>query len=179
MQTKEQDYDEILPKLIAKGIDCIEFHAISKNEKDVIEKWDKINSLFDGMTCISVDRSTSGDKDLVELVKKMVAKKDPYKTIIQADGVAMSGNNDEFGTTLQAVATAQMFINSKIRSYIMMSGGTNSKSIELAKMCSIEPHCLAVGTYARKIVKEYLKDETKFEDALNRAKDLVGTILNG
>ena len=38
MQTKEQDYDEILPKLIAKGIDCIEFHAISKNEKDVLEK---------------------------------------------------------------------------------------------------------------------------------------------
>lgn len=179
MQTKEQDYDEILPKLIAKGIDCIEFHAISKNEKDVLEKWDKINSVFDGMTCISVDRSTSGDKDLIELVKKMVAKKAPYKTIIQADGVAMSGNDDEFGTTLQAVATAQMFINSKIPSFIMMSGGTNSKSVELAKMCAIEPHCLAVGSYARKIVKDYLDNEANFENALNRAKKLVGTILNG
>lgn len=178
MQTKEQDYDEILPELISKGIDCIEFHAISKNEKDVLEKWDKINSLFNGITCISVDRSTSGDKDLVELVKKMVAKKEPYKTIIQADGVAMSGNDDEYGTTLQAVATAQMFINSKIPSFIMMSGGTNSKSIELAKICDIHPHCLAVGSYARKIVKDYLDNESNFETALKKARILVETILN-
>ena len=178
MRTKEQNYDELLPEIISKGIDCIEFHAISKNEKDVLEKWNKINSVFDGMTCISVDRSTSGDKDLVELVRKMVSKKAPYTTIIQADGVAMSGNNDEFATTLQAVATAQMFVNSKIPSYIMMSGGTNSKSIELAKICEIKPHCLAVGSYARKIVKNYLDDECNFEDALKKAKALVGTILN-
>jgi len=178
MQTKEQDYDEILPELISKGLDCIEFHAISKNEKDVLEKWDKINSLFNGMTCISVDRSTSGDKDLIELVKKMVAKKEPYKTIIQADGVAMSGNNDEMGTTLQAVATAQMFQNSSIPAYIMMSGGTNSKSVELAKMCDIHPNCLAVGSYARKIVKDYLDDESNFETALKKARMLVETILN-
>lgn len=178
MQTKEQDFDEILPKLISKGIDCIEFHAISKNENDVLEKWDKINFLFNGMTCISVDRSTSGDKDLVELVKKMVDKRKPYTTIIQADGVAMSGNDDEFSTTLQAVATTQMFQKANIPAYIMMSGGTNIKSIELAKLCAIEPNCLAVGSYARKIVKEYLDSEASFESALLKAKALVGTIVN-
>ncbi|MBQ4646373.1 MAG: 4Fe-4S binding protein [Candidatus Gastranaerophilales bacterium] len=178
MKTKTQDFDEILPPLISCGIDCVEFHAISKNEDDVINKWQKILFFYDGMTCISVDRSTSGDKDLIELVSKMVDMKKPYSTIIQADGVAMSGNSDEFGTTLQAVATAQMFQNSKIKAYIMMSGGTNSKSIELAKMCKIEPHCLAVGSYARKIVKDYLDDESCFENALEKAHALVGTILN-
>lgn len=178
MQTKEQDFAEILPELISKGIDCIEFHAISKNKDEVLKKWDIINSLFDGITCISVDRSTSGDKELVDIVRQLVAKKAPYTTIIQADGVAMSGNNDEFGTTLQAVATAQMFQNSNIPSFIMMSGGTNSKSIELAKICNVEPHCLAVGSYARKIVKDYLDDEANFNEALIRAKELVGTILN-
>ena len=45
-------------------------------------------------------------------------------------------------------------------------------------MCAVEPHCLAVGSYARKIVKDYLDDETKFKDAFERAKKLVGTILN-
>ena len=178
METKLQNYDEILPKLIEENIDCIEFHAISKNKHDVLEKWDKINSIFDGILCISVDRSTSGDKDLIELVENMVLKRKPYTTIIQADGVAMSGNNDEFSTTLQAVATTQMFQNSKIPAYIMMSGGTNAKSIELAKICSIEPHCLAVGSYARKIVKEYLDDDANFEKALLNAKALVGTIVN-
>jgi len=183
MVTKLQDYDEILPKLISKGLDCIEFHAISKNEEDVLNKWNKLNNHFDKMLCISVDRSTSGDKDLVELVKKMVEKRAPYSTIIQADGVAMSGNNDEFSTTLQAVATAQMFQKANLEAYIMMSGGTNSKSIELAKICAIEPHCLAVGSYARKIVKEYLKDEdllqnkAKLDEAVKVAKKLVETIV--
>ena len=183
METKLQDYDKILPDLIAKGLDCIEFHAISKDEEDVLEKWDKLNKVFDKMLCISVDRSTSGDKDLVELVRKMVAKRKPYTTIIQADGVAMSGNNDELGTTLQAIATAQMFQNANIPAYIMMSGGTNAKSMELAKMCSVEPHSLAVGSYARKIVKEYLKDKdllkdkTKLNQAVEIAKNLVETIV--
>ena len=183
MHTKIQDYNEILPKIVEKRVDCIEFHAISKDEDDVLEKWDKINSCFAGLTCISVDRSTSGDKDLVELVRKMVSKKAPYTTIIQADGVAMSGNDDEFGTTLQAVATAQMFQNSKIPAYIMMSGGTNTKSIQLAKLCDVHPHCLAVGSYARKIIKKYLDNENLFNDkkaideAVKIAKSLVDVSL--
>ena len=178
MQTKEQDFDEILPAIISKRIDCIEFHAISKNKDEVLCKWDKLNSLFDGMLCISVDRSTSGDFELIELVKTMVQRRNNYSTIIQADGVAMSGNNDEFGTTLQAVATAQMFQNAKLPAYIMMSGGTNSKSIELANVCDVKPHCLAVGSYARKIVNDYLNDESYFEVSLKKAKELVRTILN-
>ena len=45
IETKSQliDYNEVLPKIIEKGIDCIEFHAISTDEKDVDEKWDLIN----------------------------------------------------------------------------------------------------------------------------------------
>ena len=183
METKAQNYDEILPEIIAKGIDCIEFHAISKNEADVIEKWNQINSVFNGLTCISVDRSTSGDKDLVELVRKMVEKRKPFTTLIQADGVAMSGNSDEFSTTLQAVATAQMFENAKLPAYIMISGGTNTKTIELSNLCNVHPHAIAVGSYARKIVKDYLSmddllsNKQKLEEAIKIAKNLVQTSL--
>lgn len=182
METKLQDYDEILPSLISQKIDCIEFHAISKNEDDVLKKWEKLNSLYDGMLCISVDRSTSGDKNLIELVRKMVALRKPYTTIIQADGVAMSGNNDEYGTTLQAVATAQMFQNAKLDAYIMMSGGTNTKSFEIAHKCNVFPTCLAVGSYARKIVKKYLanddilSDKKKLNEAVEVAKKLIETV---
>lgn len=182
METKLQDYDEILPLLISQKIDCIEFHAISKNENDVLDKWQKLNSLYDGMLCISVDRSTSGDKDLIELVRKMVSQRKPYTTIIQADGVAMSGNDDEYGTTLQAVATAQMFQNAKMDAFLMMSGGTNTKSIEIARKCNIFPNCLAVGSYARKIVKEYLaiddilSNSQKLNEAVEIAKKLIETV---
>ncbi len=183
MYSQLQDYNEILPELLAKGIDCIEFHAISTDENDVMEKWQILNEHFDGMLCISLDRSELGDKKLKQRVEKMIKNRKPFSTIIQADGIAMSGNSDEYGTTLQAVATAQLFQNSKLPVYIMMSGGTNSKSIELAKQCGVEPHCLAVGSYARKIVKEYLNSDDlysnfdKMNEAVKIAKSLVDTVL--
>lgn len=183
MVSQLQDYKEVLPKLIAKGIDCIEFHAISTDEKDVMDKWLQINDYFDGMLCISIDRSELGDRKLKERVKKMLGIRKPYTTIIQADGIAMSGSNDEFGTTLQAVATAQLFQNAEMPAYIMMSGGTNTKSIELASLCNVHPHCLAVGSYARKIVKEYLladdlyTNKEKMNEAVKIAKSLVDVMV--
>ena len=183
MVSQLQDYNEVLPKLIEKGIDCIEFHAISEDEKDVDEKWLQINEMFDGMLCISIDRSELGDRKLKERVNRMLNIRKPFTTIIQADGIAMSGSNDEYGTTLQAVATAQLFQNANMPAYIMMSGGTNTKSTELTKMCGVKPHCLAVGSYARKIVKEYLERddfyeyEEVMEQAVKIAKNLIDTSL--
>lgn len=179
MKTKLQDYNEILPELIKKNIDCIEFHAISTNEFDVDEKWQIINNNFDGMLCISLDRSELGDKKLLERVKRLIKNRKPYTTIIQADGVAMSGNDDEYGTTLQAVATAQLFQNANLPVYIMMSGGTNTKSIKLANTCGVYPHCLAVGSYARKIVKEFLRKEDLLENPieLNKAVEIARKLI--
>jgi ferredoxin len=183
MESQIKDYKEILPEIISKGIDCIEFHAISNNEDDVDEKWQIINSMFNGLLCISLDRSELGDKKLIERVGRMIKDRPEYSTIIQADGIAMSGNNDELGTTLQAVATAQLFQNSKLPIYIMMSGGTNTKSTELAKACGVKPHCIAIGSYARKIVKKYINDDEfttnaqKLNEAVNIAKSLIDTSL--
>ena len=95
----------------------------------------------------------------------------------------MSGNNEELGTTLQAVATAQLFQNAKLPAYIMMSGGTNTKSTYLAKSCGVNPHCLAVGSYARKIIKDYLineelfKNEKLLNEAVSIAKNLIDVSL--
>lgn len=173
MESQLIDYKEVLPELIAKGIDCIEFHAISNNESDVDEKWTQINELYDGFLCISLDRSELGDKKLKERVGRMIANRSSFSTIIQADGIAMSGNDDELGTTLQAVATAQLFQNAKMPVYIMMSGGTNTKSTELAKKCGVFPHCIAIGSYARKIVKKYLE----MDDILENKKALDEAVL--
>lgn len=174
------DYEKILPELIEKGIDCIEFHAISTDENDVDEKWELINKLYDGILCISLDRSELGDKNLIKRVERMIKNRKPYSTIIQADGIAMSGNNDEYGTTLQAVATAQLFQNSKLPIYIMMSGGTNTKSTELAKLCSVKPHCIAIGSYARKIVHDYLKRDNILQDenALSKAVEIAKSLID-
>ncbi len=183
MVTQLQDYKEILPILVAKGLDCIEFHAISEDENDVMEKWQQIMDYFDGLLCISLDRSGLGDIKLKERVNKMLESRKPFTTMIQADGIAMSGSDDEFGTTLQAAATAQLFQNANMPVYIMMSGGTNTRSTELTKMCDVHPHCVAVGSYARKIVKDYLvrddfyENEEMMQEAVKIAKNLIDVTL--
>ena len=66
--------------------------------------------------------------------------------------------------------------------YIMLSGGTNSKTAELAKLCDINYNGIAIGTFARKIVSRYieredfLKNDYIFNEALNIARSLVGTV---
>ena len=69
----------------------------------------------------------------------------------------MSGGNDDYKTTLQAVATAEIVQNTDLPVYLMLSGGTNSKTSELAKMCGINFQAVAVGSFARKIVKKYIE----------------------
>ena len=182
MNSKIINYNEVLPKLINKGIDCIEFHAISEDEKDIEIKWKEINTLFNGLLSISLDRSLLGDEKLIKRVNEMIRIRKPYSTIIQADGIAMSGDDNEWSTTLQAVATAQLFQKANLPVYIMMSGGTNAKSVELANKCKVFPHCIAIGSYARKIIKEYLQDDIlSNKELLNKAvltaKNLVSISL--
>lgn len=184
MESNIPDYAKILPEIIKENIDCLEFHAICEKKEEAYETWDLLNNIFDKMLCISVDRSSMGDNKLIEQVKELVSKRKPYTTIIQADGVAMSGNNNEASTTLQALATAQMFKKANLPTYIMISGGTNSKTCEFAKMFDIEINAIAVGSYARKIVKEYLKiddlleNQEKLKEAVLIAKNLVKTCLD-
>ena len=95
----------------------------------------------------------------------------------------MSGGKNDFNTTLQTVATADLIIKNNIKSFILLSGGTNSKSAELAKLCSVPVNGISIGTYARKIVSEYirrkdfLQNRKIFDEALEIAKNLVADIL--
>ena len=109
----------------------------------------------------------------------MIKGRKPYTTIIQADGAPMSGGEDDFKTTLQAIAMAEIFQNADLPVYILLSGGTNSKSTELANLCGINAHGVSIGSYARKIVKKYIEredfftDKTVFKEAVTIAKALI------
>lgn len=177
--SENKDLSEVLPKLINMGINIIELHAM---DGDWVEKWDYINSIFDGMLSICTARGRLSEEKMIEQIKQMIKNRKPYTTIVQADGYPMSGGSDDYKTTLQAVATAEIVQNEKLPVYIMLSGGTNSKTAELAKMCGINYNGIAIGTYARKIVSRYieredfLRNEYVFNEALKIAKALVNTV---
>lgn len=181
--SEEKDLKEVLPLIISKNIDCIEFHAMGLDENEIYTKWKYITDNFDGMLSICTSRGKLSDEELVNRVKSMIKDREPYSVIIQADGFPMSGGDDDYKSTLQAVATAEIVQNEKLPVYLMLSGGTNGKTTELAKMCGISYNGVAVGSYARKIVKRYVErsdfwsNPRVVEDALEIAKPLVDSVL--
>jgi len=176
---KEINFEEILPPIIDTGIDCLEFHATIKNNFEVLEKWNLLNSIYDGMMSICIDRSNLSNEELVQRIKKMTQKREPYTTIVQADGAPMSGGVNDYRTTLQAVATAEIVLKENIPVYVTLSGGTNSKTAELAKLCGLNISGIAIGSFARKIIKEYVEDKNFWNDtllqngAIKKAKELI------
>ncbi len=181
--SEEKQLDEVLPTIVDNGIDCIEFHAMGTDEEEIYSKWKYINENYEGILSICTSRGKLSDEALVERVKKMTENRAPYTTIIQADGFPMSGGDDNYKSTLQAVATAEIIQNAKLPVYVMLSGGTNAKTTELAKMCEISYCGVAVGSYARKIVKRYTQRSDFWTnpqvtaDAVEIAKPLIDSVL--
>ena len=173
----EKNISEVLPKLVEKGIDCVELHSTSPD--GIFEKWEQISKCFDGMLSFCTSRRQMSDEKFIEVVKELIKSRKPYTTIIQADGFPMSGGRDDYKTTLQAVAIGEIVQNEKLPVYLMLSGGTNSKTLELAHMCGIEPDGVSIGSYARKIVKQYIDrddfliNQDVFGKALSIAKSIV------
>ncbi len=169
-------YTMLLP-LISEGIDCIEFHCSSSDEVQISEEWNKIKSIFNGCAGICLDRSKLGDDKLINLIKTM--SKDTELFLFQADGRPMSGGNDDYKTTLQTVAFAEIVRVANLPVYLILSGGTNSKTSKLAHECSVNIDGIALGSYARKLVKDYISNDDFFEneqlrqEAIKKAKKLA------
>ena len=181
--SEEKDLNEVLPKIVETGIDCIELHAMGLNDEEVFSKWKYINDNFEGLLSICTSRGQLSDEAMVKRIEKMLENRKPYSTIVQSDGFPMSGGDDNYNSTLQAVATGEIVQNAKLPVYLILSGGTNAKTTELAKMCDISYHGVAVGSYARKIVRRYVErpdfwtNPVVLNSALEIAKPLIDSVI--
>lgn len=170
MEEKDVNYREILPYMVQNGVEYIELHIMGHDKDDLAKKWQVINECNPKYASICIDRENFGNKEVLDRIKEMISVRKPYTTIIQADGVPMSGGSDDYKTTLQAVAMAEVIQNAELPVYIMLSGGTNSKTAELAKMCGIDYWGIAIGSWARKIVKPYVIQEDFWENSKSQQK---------
>lgn len=178
--SKTRDLEEVLPEVLKYNPQCIELHACSDNEDEVEQNWRYIESKYSGMMSLCIDRSILGDNKVIERIKRLIENRKPYSTIIQADGNPMSGGVDDYKTTLQAVAMAEVVQKNNLPVYIVLSGGTNSKTKELAKLCNVEINGIAIGSYARKIVKKYVEQNDLLEDkqSFNEAVEIARRLIN-
>lgn len=158
---------------------CIELHASDTDEVEADEIWDYLNKNFDGFLSLCIGRGKLSDSKILSRIEKFVNKRNPYTTIIQADGKPMSGGEDDFQTTRPAVETGALIQTLNLPFYLILSGGTNSKTVQLAKEESVNIHGIGVGSFARKIVKRYieredfLKNKKSFYKALTIASKII------
>ena len=179
MFEKDVNVKEILPYMVENGVEVLELHIMGQDKKDLASKWNVINDCNPKFASICIDRENFGNKEALSRIKEMIAYRKPYTTIIQADGIPMSGADDTFKTTLQAVAMAEIIQNANLPVHIMISGGTNSKTRELAELCGIKYWGIAIGSWARKIIKEQLntKDFWRNEEIQNSAIKIAKALI--
>lgn len=184
-----KELSSLLPECLAAGAENIELHAAVDDTDQILEEWKVVSdSNPNNFISMCLDRLHLSNFQLVDrIIKAQEIAGD--RLIIQADGYPMSGGEDDFNTTLQAIAIADVIEkefhhnkrNKKHKNfYVLLSGGTNSKTAEMAKMCNVLYHGLSLGTHARKIVKEFtenddfLSNEVALKRAVEIARDLVG-----
>ena len=112
--SEEKDLSEVLPAIVEENIDCIEFHAMGLDEGEIFGKWNYINNNYNGLLSICTSRGKLSDEALVERIEAMIETREPYSTIVQADGFPMSGGDDNYKSTLEAVATAEIGQNANL-----------------------------------------------------------------
>lgn len=81
---ENQPLEEILPPLTKTGIDCIELHANGSDDEEVYEQWGRIESLYDGILSICIDRSNIGNKPMIKRIQHLIKNRKPFSTIVQA-----------------------------------------------------------------------------------------------
>lgn len=180
----------ILPKCIEAGAESIELHAGVPDNESTLKEWEVVSkSIPNGMISMCLDRKHLSNDTLIDRIKaaQNIANE---RLIIQADGIPMSGGIDDFNTTLQAVSIADL-INKRLKNKeprfknlpILISGGTNSNTGNLARKCGVKFNGITIGTHARKIISKYQNNPSKINDnqlneAIKKAKELIQMNIN-
>ena len=176
----EKALSEVLPKCIELGAENIELHAAIAEDEYIIKEWEIVNKANpNGHNSMCLDRLHLGNFGLehrIKLAKDIMGD----RLIIQADGYPMSGGEDNYNTTLQAVSTADvvnkafnMRLNKKTNQLgywkkrkvnILLSGGTNSLTSKLAKQSNVRFQGVSIGTFARNLIYKNIKENYDYDN---------------
>lgn len=180
-----KELSEILPQCISAGAESIELHAGVPDDVTTMQEWRVVcDNVPSGMVSMCLDRYHMTNVHLIERIK-LARDIAGDRLIIQADGIPMSGGRDDFNTTLQAVSIADIInkeLKKKHRGFrslpVLISGGTNTHTGELARQCGVDFSGITIGTHARKIVHDHLHEAfdgvvDSLEIAVYKARDLI------
>jgi Fe-S-cluster-containing hydrogenase component 2 len=178
-----RELEALLPDCLNAGAEQIELHAAVADDEAIMQEWQLVSDVNpSGHISMCLDRLHLSNFTFEERVRK--AKEIAgNRLIIQSDGYPMSGGEDDFNTTLQAIATADVLnkaFNMKIRKSNntliykkqnevsqLLSGGTNSLTAILSDQCGVKFQGASLGTFARKLVKENISNSDFYKNKDN------------
>jgi len=170
----------LLPACLKAGAEQIELHAAVADDTAIMQEWQLVSEVNpNGHISMCLDRLHLSNFSFEERVRKAKEIAED-RLIIQSDGYPMSGGEDDFNTTLQAIATADVLnkaFNMKLRKTKniliykkknevnqLLSGGTNSLTAVLADMTGVKFQGASLGTFARQIVKHVVSNDMFYDD---------------
>jgi len=178
---KELELEKTLRECVGAGAENIELHAAVGDHDQVIEEWKLVNEVLPGnFVSVCLDRGYLSNHELKRRIEAMLRHSEG-RMIVQADGIPMSGGKgNDYNTTLQAIATADIVAKMKLGVHLLLSGGTNSKTMELAQLAGVPFSGASLGTHARKLVWDWVHDpkfpdRSVLEPAVRNARELVET----
>ena len=191
----------LLPQCLEAGAELFELHAAVGEDDITLQEWKLISEINkENYNSMCLDRLNLGNLKLEHRIYE-ARKISGDKIMVQADGYPMSGGEDDYNTTLQAVSCADVInkkFNMKLNKKreidalgkekisakkiykqvsdpsvipILISGGTNSHSKDLANLSGVRINGVSIGTYARDLVEKFITDENFWDnhDLINSA----------
>lgn len=180
-----KELSRLLPECVDAGAESIELHAGVPDDSTTLDEWKVVcENMPNGMVSMCLDRYHMTNVHLIDRIK-MAKDIAGDRLIIQADGIPMSGGTDDFNTTLQAVSIADIVNKELVKKElkfrklpILISGGTNTHTGELARQCGVDFAGITIGTHARKIVGNQLTaafegSQIELNNAVKAARNLI------
>jgi Fe-S-cluster-containing hydrogenase component 2 len=155
IQTREQDY--ALEDIAFTSIDAIEIHTQPWRVEEFRNLWQRLAPRMDRLKLVAVSFPDCDNlkEYLLELLDCM--QPSPSQLIWQTDGRPMSGDIGN-GTTRAALQLCQKVLDMHLpQGFVQLAGGTNASTVAKLRAGSIKASGVAYGSYARKLVAEFLE----------------------
>lgn len=204
-----RELSKLLPECLEAGAELFELHAAVGEDEITLKEWALVCEINqDNYNSICLDRLNLGNLKLEHRINeaRSISKN---KLMVQADGYPMSGGEDDYNTTLQAVSCADVInkkFNMKLNKKreldqlgkekissrkiykslndndiipILISGGTNSHSKELANLSGVRINGVSIGTYARDLIEKYIVQDNFYSSdiLINSAYELAKNLV--
>ncbi len=169
---------DLVVSCLNEGASGVEFHLGEGDREKFVSLLNEIRSSLNDEILLSftVGSHQMSPLRVQEVVRHIQSQMKNRRVVLQADGAPMSGKDGK-GSTLQALAMAQVVQSVKRKDWLQASGGTNNLTRQLADTFDIELNGVAMGTYARKILDGINLERTDgIRRAVGRAKKLVESV---